>query len=173
MLLLCMAVAFTDLIVYENPSMVTEEKIVAYFEYLLISLQMPMFTTYLLHTCAEDWRKSSLMRGVLVLWVIYFILLCVAQGTTFLYYVTPENQFVRGQWHPLLMVPVTFIMLINLRGVIRRQKNLPPEYYAAFLIYLLPLTITCPYVFFRAGDCLPRHYCLHAVHVRNYCARPD
>ena len=141
-LLLCMAVAFADLLVYKNPSLATEEKIIVYFEYLFISLPVPLFTTYLLHTCAEDWRTNALLRNVLVLWGIYFILLGVAQCTTYLYYVTPENQFVRGAWHPLLMAPVTFIMLINLRGVIGRKKNLPPKYYAAFLIYLLPLTVT-------------------------------
>lgn len=141
-LLLCMAVALVDLLVYKNPSMATAERIAVYFEYLLISLPMPMFTAYLLRTCGENCRKNSLFRTVIILWVIYFILLGVAQFTTFLYYVTLENQFVRGVWHPFLMAPMTIIMILNLSGVIRRRKNLPPKYYVAFLIYLLPLTVT-------------------------------
>ena len=141
-LLLCMVVALVDLLVYKNPSMTTVERIVSYFEYLLISIPMPMFTAYLLRTCGESCRKNFLLRTVIILWVIYFILLGVAQFTTFLYYVTPENQFVRGVWHPLLMAPMTIIMILNLSGVIRRRKNLPPKYYVAFLIYLLPLMVT-------------------------------
>ena len=139
---LCMVVALVDLLVYRNPSMTTAERIVSYFEYLLISIPMPMFTAYLLRTCGENCRKNFLFRTVIILWVIYFILLAIAQFTTFLYYVTPENQFVRGVWHPLLMAPMAIIMILNLSSVIRWRKNLPPKYYVAFLVYLLPLIVT-------------------------------
>ena len=83
------------------------------------------------------------MRGSIVigLWGIYFILLGIAQCTTFLYYVTPDNQFIRGSWHPLLTAPLAAIMLFNLAGVIRRRKRLPDKYYVAFLIHLLPMTV--------------------------------
>lgn len=139
---LCMIVALVDLLVYRNPSMATAERISVYFEYLLISIPMPMFTAYLLNTCGEDRRKNFLFRTVIILWIIYFTLLAIAQFTTFFYYVTPENQFVRGIWHSLLMAPMTIIMILNLSSVIRWRKNLPPKYYVAFLVYLLPLTVT-------------------------------
>ncbi len=71
-----------------------------------------------------------------------FLLLGVAQRTTFLYYVTPDNQFGRGPWHSLLMAPMILIMLLNLNGVISRRGKLPPKYYAAFLTHLVPLTVT-------------------------------
>lgn len=45
---LYMISAFVDLLVYTDPSMAPPERIVAHFEYLLLS--MPMFTAYLLHT---------------------------------------------------------------------------------------------------------------------------
>ena len=141
-LMLCMAALLIDCLVWEKPDMATAEKIAVYFEYFLLSLQIPMFTALLLHTCGERWQRSILFRTALVLWISYFILLGIAQCTTFLYNVTPDNQYVRGPWHPLLMAPIIIIMTLNLTGVIRRRGSLPPKYYAAFLIYLLPLTAT-------------------------------
>ena len=140
-LLLLMGAFLVDLIVYEFPDMALAEQIDVYFQYLLVSLPMPMFTGYLLHFCGEDLRKSTLFRIVIGLWSIYFILLGIAQCTTFLYYVTPDNQFIRGSWHPLLVAPIAAIMLLNLAGVIRRRKKLPDKYFVAFLIHLLPMTV--------------------------------
>ena len=138
-----------DSLVWENPTMAAAEKIAAFFEYLLFSLPMPMFTIYLLKTCGERWQTSSLFRTTAVLWGLFFILLSSAQGTTYLYYITPDNQFYRGHWHSLLMAPLIIIMLLNLAGVIRRRRQLPTKYYAAFLVNLLPLTIALlPYTFF-------------------------
>ena len=57
---LYMISASVDLLVYGDPSMVLAEEIVCYLEYLLLSIPMPMFTAYLLHTCGEDWRKGLL-----------------------------------------------------------------------------------------------------------------
>ena len=141
-LMLCMTALLIDCLVWEKPDMATADKIAVYFEYFLLSLQIPMFTAFLLHTCGERWQRSILFRTALVLWISYFILLGIAQCTTFLYNVTSDNQYVRGPWHPLLMAPMILLMLLNLGGVIRRRGSLPPKYYAAFLIYLLPLTAT-------------------------------
>ena len=140
-LLLLMGAFLVDLIVYEFRDMALAEQIDVYFQYLLVSLPMPMFTGYLLHFCGEDLRKSTLFRLVIGLWGIYFILLGLAQCTTFLYYVTPDNEFIRGSWHPLLVAPLAAIMLLNLAGVIRRRNRLPDKYYVAFLIHLLPMTV--------------------------------
>ena len=140
-LLLLMGAFLVDLIVYEFHDMALAEQIDVYFQYLLVSLPMPMFTGYLLHFCREDLRKSTLFRLVIGLWGIYFILLGIAQCTTFLYYVTPDNEFIRGSWHPLLVAPLAAIMLLNLAGVIRRRNRLPDKYYVAFLIHLLPMTV--------------------------------
>ena len=119
-----------------------EEKVSAFLEYLLIPLPMPMFMAYLLHTCGEGWKKSSIFRDVIVSWGFSLLLLLAAQFTDALYYVTPENQFYRGSWHPLLMAAMVLPMLINIIGVHQRRSQLSPQYYAAFLIYLLPLSAT-------------------------------
>ena len=138
---LYMISAFVDLVVYGDPNMVLEEKIVSYFEYLLLSIPMPMFTAYLLHTCGEDWKKSSLFRTVIALWGIYFVLLTIAPFTTIFYYVTPDNQFIQGSWHLLMVAPMFVVMFLNTASVIRRRNNLPRKYYVAFLIHLLPLQV--------------------------------
>lgn len=139
-LTLCLVSSLVDLFVYTDPGMATAEQIAVYFEYLFLSLPMPMFTMYLLHICGERWQSSAIFRAALVIWIFFFVLLGVAQFTTSLYYVTPDNRFVRGPWHPLLMAPMIVLMFLNLADVIRRHNNLSPKYYVAFLIHLLPLT---------------------------------
>ena len=141
-ILLLMVAFLIDCLVWNDPGMATVEKIAVYFEFLFLSLPMPMFTAYLLHTCGERWQGNRLFRTAIVLWGIFFILLGIAQFTTFLYYVTPDNQFGRGPWHFLLMAPLLLIMLLNLNSVIGRRSSLPPKHFAAFLIHLVPLTVT-------------------------------
>ena len=138
---LCMIALFGDLLVYTDPSMALAERIIVYFEYLLLSIPMPMFTAYLLRTCKEDWRKSSLFRTVVALWSTYFILLAIAQFTTFMYCVTPNNQYVRGSLYSILVAPIFTVMFINLSAVIQRRNKLSKKYFVAFLIHLLPLQI--------------------------------
>ncbi len=176
--------ALIDTLVWDNPGMAAAERIAVYFEYLLISLIPPMFTAYLLRTCEgqgrpdasadtskgpgsyiagytsftptrEKWKRSTMFRTALILWSLFFILLGIAQCTTFLYYVTPDNQFCRGPWHPLLMVPLILIMLLNLAGVIRKRRSLPPKYFAAFLVHLIPLTATWTFHTFFYAPIIP------------------
>ena len=140
--ILLIVAGLVDNLVWNQPSMATTERIATYFEYLFISLPMPMFTAFLLNTCKEDWRKSPLFRAVIVLWGVHFLLLGVAQCTTFLYYITPDNEFFRGPWHSLLVAPMLLLMLLNLVGVFRRRASLSQKSYAAFLVHLLPLAVT-------------------------------
>ena len=140
--MLLMATGLFELFVYKNPCMAVEEKVSVFFEYLLIPLPMPMFTAYLLHACGERRQKSSIFRAVIASWAFFFLLLLAAQFTDALYYVTPDNQFYRGPWHPLLMAAMVLPMLINIIGVLRRRSQLSSQYHAAFLIYLLSLSAT-------------------------------
>ena len=139
---MCMIALFVDLVIYEDPSMVLEEKITVYFQYLMLSIPMPLFTVYLLRTCGENWRKSFLFRVVVGLWIIYFILLAIAQLTTFFYYITPANQYIRTSWHSIMVAPIFAVMFINLAAVIHRRNKLPEKYFIAFMIHLIPLTGT-------------------------------
>ena len=138
-LALTVSIFFTDFLVFRNPDMALAEKVITYFEFLLYSLLMPIYTVFLLHACKENTRNSVLFSAVLSLWIAYFLLLSIAQFTTFIHYVTPDNQYFRGPWFPLLMIPLISIMVLNLVGVLRRRKKLSGKYFAASLIYLLPI----------------------------------
>ncbi len=173
--LLFTATELIDLLVWKNPAMATAERIAAFFEYLLLSMLVPMFTVYLLRTCGEDWLRSRLFRAVVVFWGMFLILLAVAQCTTFLYYVTPDNHFFRGEWHPLLMAPMVLTLFLNLTGVIRRRGRLPKKYYVAFMIHVIPLTATflAHTFFFVPVATFMGVVFFNAVDVRNYSVRPD
>lgn len=138
---LCMITISVDLMTYTDSSLATVAKINQYFEYLFVSITMPMFTSYLLHTCGEDWRKSLLFRVACILWGIFFILLGISQFTTFLYYITPDNQYIRADWYLLLIAPMFTITFLNLFGVLKRHGKLPRKYFVAFLLHLIPLQI--------------------------------
>lgn len=140
-LVLAIIAYFTDVLVYADPHYTLVEKTASFFETLLPSPLMPLLSGYVLHRCGEKPLKSVYFRTVLGLWAVLFLLLCIAQFTECIYYFTPDNQFVRGPWYPILIVPMVALLLVNLFGVIQRRKKLTKKCFIAFLVYLLPLMI--------------------------------
>ncbi len=130
-----------DEIIYLNQLSPLLGKVVAYFEYLLMSILMSMIMVYQLHCCGENWRASPLFIAVVALWSFYFILLVIAQFTTCFYYITPEDEYIRAPWHPLLMAPINGILILTLTALIRRRNRLSGKRFFALLVYLAPLTI--------------------------------
>ena len=137
---LCMITYLIDLIALMDPVLMPVTKAAYFFESLLISVPMPMFTVYLLHCCGENVKDSLIFRAVGSLWIIFVVLLIITQFTTWFYYMTPDNQFRIGPWYPLLLVPLILVMSLNLVGVIRRRNRLSRKNIAAFLFFLLPMT---------------------------------
>lgn len=140
-LMFCAGIYTVDLIVYMNPDLVWAEKLTVHLEYILISFPMPMLTAYMLHCCGENWKHSTSFRIVFALWCTYLVLVEIAQFTTCFYYITPDNIFYRGPWHPLLSLPLILIKLINMATLICSRRHLTRKYFYAFLIYLVPMTI--------------------------------
>ena len=132
---------FVDLVAYSYPDLVVIEEIVSFLETFLPSCLMPLFTVYILRCCNENWRKSALFIIEIAFLSVLFILLCVSQVTESIYYFTPNNQFVRGPWYPILMLPMGEMIVVNLVGVIRRRHKLTRKHFFAFLTYLLPTLI--------------------------------
>ena len=128
-----------DTIFYGRPSAVLVGKAAAFTESVCIAIPQAMFTAYLLHCCGEARRGSPLQRAALALLAVYLLLLCLAQFTTFLYYISPDNLFYRGPWYALSVAPLFLLLLLNLAAVIRRRSVLPVKYRAAFSAYLLTL----------------------------------
>ena len=140
-LALSIASYLVDLFAYSDPNLVLIERIAAFFETFLPSLLMPLLTVYILHCCKEKLRKSALFYIEIGFLSVLLILLCVTQFTESIYYFTPDNQFVRGEWYPVLILPMGAMIVANLVGVIRRRRELTKKRFLAFLIYLLPLLI--------------------------------
>ena len=162
LLMLCVIVCFIDGIIYRNPNFIILEKIVVYFEALLVSVLMPLPTILLLHYCGESVKSSKLFHTVILLWFICFFALSIGQFTNWFYVVTPNNEFIRTSLLPLLMLPLVLGMFVNIAGLIRRRKKLSTRYLVAFLIYLLPFTVfltvhafidIAPFLFSGVGIC--------------------
>ena len=105
------------------------------------SVIMPMLTWYMLFLQGMDWRKSPVFRTVFFLWSFYFVMLCVTQFTTVIYYYTPDNVYHRGPFYPLLLVSPVLIMFINLVYLIRKKDCLNRKQFTALLLcFLIPMT---------------------------------
>lgn len=142
LLFLCSASCFLVVLFWEDPSKITAIKIVYIFEGLLLSTPIFMPTTFLLHSCGESTKKSLLFKLTLVLMGLYVITAFAAPFTNKLYFVTAENEFVRGPWYSLSLIPVFLVMILNVAAVIRRKNKLSKRHYTVMLIYMIPMTVT-------------------------------
>ena len=116
--------------------------IVLFLESLFLSLPMPMLTVYLLHCCRESLHGSRLLRGVCVLWGIYFILVACAPFIGGYTYIAQDRQYARGSLYPLLVLPMIMTMLLNLSGTLRRRKRLSRRAFLSLLAAILPMTVS-------------------------------
>lgn len=132
-LMLCSLVSLADMFIYQYVD-ITVEIIFGFFESLMLSLPLPMLTAYLLHCCRKNIKKNAVFRTVFCFWAVFFVLLVSTFFTKHIYYVSPDKQFQRGNWFPLLIIPLNAIMLLNLVCLIRWRKLLSRKYYFAFHI---------------------------------------
>ncbi len=140
LLLLCSASCFVALLLWDDPRMAVAERIVYFFESLLLSSLMLLPTVFLLHCSGEKIKSSSLFQAVAALWSVYFLMLIATQFTNVFYYVTPNNQYYRGPLFALSLSPLVVAMLLNIAGVIRRRDKLSKRCFNALLVYLVPMT---------------------------------
>ena len=78
MLLLSVAVFFTDIVIYRFPGAEKAEKIIVFFEFLSVSLLMPTPSVLLLHWCGERVKGSPLFCTELALWGFFSPAACRA-----------------------------------------------------------------------------------------------
>ena len=140
-LLSCLS-GIIEIILYSYPVPIAAVTFLSFLGTLLLSITMSMPIAYLLHCCGEDIRSSKLFRAVIILWAVFSALLTTTLFDDVFYYVTPENLYVRGTWFPLLMLPMTAIILLNLAGTIQRRNLLSRKVWLSFLIALLPMAAT-------------------------------
>ena len=133
--------SLSEMLFYGVPGMDWVSVIANFWTSLLSAIPLPMTTLFVLHCSGESWQKSALFHMVLAQFVIYFILLIIAQFTSAFYYVTPDNILHFGPWYPLIIFPPIAIELLNLSGLVRRRNILTRRRFFAILISLLPLTV--------------------------------
>ena len=103
---------------------------------------MFMPTVFLLHSSKESIKSSALFRLVMALLGAFGIIMVVTQFSDVFYYVTADNQFVRGPLWALWLAPMVIMMVLNIAGTIRRRKKLSKKYFVGLLVYMLPMTAT-------------------------------
>ena len=83
-------------------------------ESLFSSMILPVLNKYLLYCVGKNMRKNPLVYITDSLWLVYFILLVIAQFTKWIYYYTPNNEYFRGPFYSLLLIPLVLLMAVNL-----------------------------------------------------------
>ncbi|MER2150995.1 MAG: histidine kinase [Candidatus Limivicinus sp.] len=123
-----------------KPAWLPSPKVALFWESLLSGMLIPLITIYLLHCTGEDIEKSRIFAVILGLFAVYAVLLTVTQFTTFIYYYTPDWEYHRGPWYPLLLVPPILSMLALTFAVLRRRDRLSRRQFFSFLAYsVMPL----------------------------------
>ncbi len=141
-LLLMYAVVLTiDMIIYVDPDMGSWLRVIFFLEYLFFSVLTVMPMPFLLHCCGERIKSSPLMRSAAILWGVFFIFLCTTQFTDIFYHVLPDNQYTRTPLFPLMIAPLTAVMLLNTVTLFRRRQKFSKKVFTALVIYLMPMTI--------------------------------
>ncbi len=138
--LFCSVVSLADMIIAPYPNTEIALEALGFLETLSLTMPIPMLTVYLIHCRGESVKGSGLFRTVLALYSVFFVLLASTPFTKYFFYATPDRQFQRGPWFPLLMLPLIVIMLLNLAAAVRARRTLSRRYYFGFLIAILPLT---------------------------------
>ena len=142
--LYCIATLAEEMIVLHPPltsDLLLVEKGLYYLESLFCSILMPMLTAYLLHCCKIDYKRSSFFRAAAILWLVFFVLLNIIPFSELFYYITPENEFVRGPFYSAGVSILAALLVLNVAGVIRWKDRMSRRRFFAFLIGFLPMTV--------------------------------
>lgn len=138
-LMLCCLSAFLELLPFYFPVAGEAIRLVLFLECLLLSLPFIMLTVYLLHASGERMGKSRLIYIVLILWIAYIILVTASSVIDGFAYTTSDGRYYRGPWYPLILLPMTAVMLFTLIGAIKRSRQLSHKTFISLLTAILPM----------------------------------
>lgn len=140
-LMLCSLISLADVIFYRYVGAMTQV-FFGFLEILFLSMPLPMITAFLIHCCKKDIKSNIVFRVVLGFWAAFFLLLISTFFTKHIYYISPNEQFQRGAWFPIMIVPLNVITVLNFVCLIRWRKLISRKYYYGFLIATVPLAVT-------------------------------
>lgn len=141
LLFLCTVSCFLALIFWYDPTMAAVERIIYLFEDIFLPASIFMPTIFLLHFCGENIKKSALFKIVTALLGVYLVIMVVSQFTDVFFYVTADNEFVRGLLWAVAMAPMAAMIILNIIGAVRRRKKLSKKYFSGLMIYMVPMAV--------------------------------
>ena len=141
LLFLCTVSCFLALIFWYDPTMAAVERVIYLFEDIFLPASIFMPTIFLLHFCGENIKKSALFKIVTALLGAYIAILLSSQFTDVFYYVTADNEFVRGLLWTVAMAPMAAMLILNIIGAVRRRKKLSKKYFSGLMIYMVPMAV--------------------------------
>ena len=104
-------------------------------ESLFSSMILPVLNQFLLYCVGKNARKNPLVFITDSLWLVYFILLVIAQFTKWIYYFTPDNKYFRGPLYSVLLIPLVLLMAVNLFALFKYRATLSRRNFIAFAVY--------------------------------------
>lgn len=128
---------FLSYMFYHFPGQVLFSQLFLFLESLSSAFILPVLTLLILTVCGESYRKSWLPYINFTLLLVYCLMLIVTQFTTWIYYFTPDNVYVRGPYYFVLLIPTVLIMIANFIGLLIRRKSFEKRQFTAFLAYLI------------------------------------
>lgn len=140
LMFLCTVTCFVGLLFWYDPSKAVAERTIYLLEGVFLATPIYAPTLFILHYSGDKIKNSVLFWLVTVILGVYFIITALAQFTDVFYYVTPNNQFMRGPLWALSMTPLAVCMILNTTGLFYRVTKLPKKYFIALLIYMLYMT---------------------------------
>ena len=108
-----------------------------FFESLFSSMILPVLNSFLLYCAGKNMRNNPLVYIIDLLWIVYFVLLVIAQFTKWIYYYTPDNEYFRGPLYSVLLIPLILLMAVNLFALFKFRTELSRRYRIAFAVYFL------------------------------------
>ena len=154
-LLLMYAVTISvDFVIFNKPDLASAERVIVFLEYTFFSVLTFFPMVYMVHFSGESLKNSVLFRAAIALWCVFFIFLIATQFMDMFYYVTSDNQYFRGPLFPLMMSPLSVVMLLNIGSLIAKRKKLSRRNFFALFVYMLPTTILVILYMFASVDAL-------------------
>ncbi len=120
-----------------GPGWVTLSRVAFFAQGILAAIISVIITAFLLDQCGErPYRKNTLFRISVALFVVYAALMIINLFTGILYSFDDLNVYNRGKLFPVLIVPTIFIMVINLVILWMYRSKLSVWQKKAFFIYV-------------------------------------
>ena len=133
LMFMCSVSCFLALVFWYDPSMAQAARIVYFTEGLFLATPIFMPMLFILHYSGEKIKNSPLFWLVTSILGVYFVVHIVTQFTDVFYYVTPDNQFIRGPLWAFWVFPFAVCMVLNTTGLFYRVKKIPKSILSLFL----------------------------------------